>query len=156
MSRTRLCRVQCVPMSHTRPQNTVYSRALARRKQQTIWISLGFVRPDQHQPLWENAQVLDIAANKTILLIKEAMHIHMAKSSLMNQDRGIPIADCWKPILNRACHATPTFSWHHTFYLCNRYFFSAFCQLYPDEGCRIAAETLVSLHGIFIKTQAGI
>jgi len=68
---------------------------------------------NQHQPLWGSARVLDIAANKTILLIKEAMHIHMAKSSsssLMNRDRGIPIADCWKPILNRACHATPTIS----------------------------------------------
>ena len=44
---------------------------------------------NQHQPLWGNARVLDIAANKTILLIKEAMHIHMAKcSSLMNRDRG--------------------------------------------------------------------
>ena len=67
---------------------------------------------NQHQPLWGNAPVLDIAANKTILLIKEAMHIHMAKSSsssLMNQDSRIPIVDCWKPILNRACHATPTF-----------------------------------------------
>jgi len=68
---------------------------------------------NQHQPLWGSARVLDIAANKTILLIKEAMHIHMAKSSsssLMNRDRGIPIAGCWKPILNRACHATPTIS----------------------------------------------
>ena len=67
---------------------------------------------NQHQPLWGNARVLDIAANKTILLIKEAMHIHMAKSSssLMNRDYGIPIAVCWKSILNHACHATPTFS----------------------------------------------
>ena len=67
---------------------------------------------NQHQPLLGNARVLDIVANKTILLTKEAMHIHMAKSSfsLMNRDHGIPIADCWKLILNRACHATPTFS----------------------------------------------
>ena len=81
--------------------------------------------------------------------------IHMAKSSSsVNQNCGIPITDCWKPILNRTCHATPTFSWCHTFYLCIH--FSAFCQLYPDEGSRIAAEMLVSLHEIFTKTQAGI
>ena len=71
---------------------------------------------NQHQPLWGNVRVLDTATNKTILTIKEAMHIHMAKSSsssassLMNRDCGVPVADCWKPILNRACHATPTFS----------------------------------------------
>ena len=70
---------------------------------------------NQHQPLWGNVRVLDTATNKTILTIKEAMHIHMAKSSsssassLRNRDCGVPVADCWKPILNRACHATPTF-----------------------------------------------
>ena len=41
----------------------------------------------QHQPLWKETRVLDVAVNNTILLIKEAMHIQMADAgTLMNRD----------------------------------------------------------------------
>ena len=50
---------------------------------------------------------IDIAANKTILLRSHAYthgQITFNELRLWNTHW-----DCWKPILNRACHATPTF-----------------------------------------------
>ena len=54
-----------------------------------------------HQVEWDEIKVLDEAANTTILLIKEALHIRLTDTeTLINRDEGVAISDCWIAILS--------------------------------------------------------
>ena len=67
----------------------------------------------QHPILWEETSVLNQASNNATLLIKEALHIHLSESELINRDKSVTIPDCWRPILSHVttmtspAHATP-------------------------------------------------
>ena len=55
--------------------------------------------------------MVDQASNTATLLIKEALHIHLSESELIDRDEGVTIPDCWRPILS---HVTAMASHAHT------------------------------------------
>ena len=110
---------------------------------------------EQQQPQWNNINVIDHARNKNMLLIKEALHVTMTdQQSLLNQNQGIAIADCWDCFWKSICQRqrNPTLP-------CNRvqglnFKLYLFCLLLPwfcincvpsDEDCNYAFETSASL-----------
>ena len=58
--------------------------------------------PGHHQPLWEEARILDLASHTTTLLIKETIHISLRDpAELLNRDQGLDIDCCWKNLARR-------------------------------------------------------
>ena len=55
--------------------------------------------------------MVDQASNTATLLIKEALHIRLSESELIDRDEGVTIPDCWRPILS---HVTAMASHAHT------------------------------------------
>ena len=55
-----------------------------------------------HQIQWDDIKVLVEAIYNSTLLLKEAIHIHLAATdSLLNRDEGVAIPECWtSPILD--------------------------------------------------------
>ena len=65
-----------------------------------------------HQILWDDTKVLDEATNNSTLLLKEAIHIHLAATdTLLNRDQGVAIPECWTAILSHTHPASN--STHH-------------------------------------------
>ena len=55
-----------------------------------------------HQPLWEEARILDRASHTTTLLIKETIHISLRDpAELLNRDQGLDIDCCWNNLARR-------------------------------------------------------
>ena len=57
----------------------------------------------KHSPDWDNISIIDQARNNTTLLVKEALHISLARQhTLLNRDQGTAISNCWRLLLRRA------------------------------------------------------